>query len=185
MTKMDLRPDVSSGYPGRTYRFYTGEPIYKFGDGLSYSKSVYEFSSTTELVRPGPFVAPNSEQLQCGEDGPGDNCSAKDRDYCRSIAFPIEISLSHEGPAGTEVVLLYMSPPGAGHNGVPLKQLIDFKRVAVKGATVVDFSVEPCKQFKLTSIDEDGKTGSVFLPGVYTLSVDDESQLTVEFTKSQ
>ena len=24
-------------YPGRTHRFYTGTPVYKFGDGLSYT----------------------------------------------------------------------------------------------------------------------------------------------------
>ena len=32
---MNMRPkDVC---PGRTYRFYTGSPVFKFGEGLSYS----------------------------------------------------------------------------------------------------------------------------------------------------
>ncbi|RVW24644.1 Beta-xylosidase/alpha-L-arabinofuranosidase 2 [Vitis vinifera] len=38
MTNMNMRPDPASGYPGRTYRFYTGETIYTFGDGLSYTQ---------------------------------------------------------------------------------------------------------------------------------------------------
>lgn len=32
---MGMRPNKTSGNPGRTYRFYTGTPVYKFGDGLS------------------------------------------------------------------------------------------------------------------------------------------------------
>lgn len=43
MTDMRMRPNPASGYPGRTYRFYTGENVFKFGYGLSYSKYVYEF----------------------------------------------------------------------------------------------------------------------------------------------
>ena len=36
MLNVNMRPNVTSGYPGRTYRFYTGKPVYEFGDGLRY-----------------------------------------------------------------------------------------------------------------------------------------------------
>ena len=36
MTEMDMR-----AYPGRTYRFYTGTPVYEFGDGISYTNVTY------------------------------------------------------------------------------------------------------------------------------------------------
>ncbi len=34
MTDMGMRPNVTSGNPGHTYRFYTGVPVYPFGTGL-------------------------------------------------------------------------------------------------------------------------------------------------------
>ena len=37
MTIEKMRPDESLNYPGATYKFYTGEPIYEFGFGLSYT----------------------------------------------------------------------------------------------------------------------------------------------------
>lgn len=36
-----MRPDSIGGYHGRTYRFYTGEVVYTFGGGLSYSEFKY------------------------------------------------------------------------------------------------------------------------------------------------
>jgi hypothetical protein len=36
---MGMRPNKTSGNPGRSYRFYTGgDEVFKFGDGLSYSQ---------------------------------------------------------------------------------------------------------------------------------------------------
>lgn len=42
---MNMRPSRDSGNPGRGYRFYTGEPVYAFGSGLSYTK--FEYSELT------------------------------------------------------------------------------------------------------------------------------------------
>lgn len=30
--------------PGRTYKFYTGKPVFSFGDGLSYTTFSYKWS---------------------------------------------------------------------------------------------------------------------------------------------
>jgi len=38
MKNVNLRPNLQTGYPGRTYRFYNGVPVYKFGHGLNYNK---------------------------------------------------------------------------------------------------------------------------------------------------
>ncbi len=38
MFDMNMRSNAKTGYPGRTYRFYTGKPVFDFGAGLSYSK---------------------------------------------------------------------------------------------------------------------------------------------------
>ena len=47
MTNMNMRSDHHIGYPGRTYIFYTGKKVFEFGQGLSYSRYSYNFSSTT------------------------------------------------------------------------------------------------------------------------------------------
>ena len=40
--RLDMRPNASEGYSGRTYRFYTGTAVVPFGYGLSYSSFSYE-----------------------------------------------------------------------------------------------------------------------------------------------
>ncbi|GAB4853431.1 hypothetical protein Ancab_017622 [Ancistrocladus abbreviatus] len=37
MKDMNMRPDKTRGFPGRTYRFYTRPSLYQFGHGLSHS----------------------------------------------------------------------------------------------------------------------------------------------------
>ncbi|KAL0335150.1 UNVERIFIED_CONTAM: Beta-xylosidase/alpha-L-arabinofuranosidase 2 [Sesamum radiatum] len=50
MTNMNMRPDPATGYPGRTYRFYTGPTVFKFGDGLSYSQFDHRLVTAPTLV---------------------------------------------------------------------------------------------------------------------------------------
>ncbi|GFY90155.1 beta-D-xylosidase 4 [Actinidia rufa] len=49
MTNMNMRPDPATGYPGRTYRFYTGPTVYTFGDGLSYSSYNHKLVQAPKL----------------------------------------------------------------------------------------------------------------------------------------
>jgi hypothetical protein len=35
MTDMSMTPDAATGNPGRSYRYYTGTPVYEFGHGMS------------------------------------------------------------------------------------------------------------------------------------------------------
>lgn len=46
-----MRPNATSGNPGRTYRFYTGQPVYPYGSGLSYTSFSYS-NSTAALTVP-------------------------------------------------------------------------------------------------------------------------------------
>ncbi|KAK5840289.1 hypothetical protein PVK06_009181 [Gossypium arboreum] len=48
MTDMRMRPEPSSSYPGRTYRFYQGPKAFEFGYGLSYSNYTYEILPVTQ-----------------------------------------------------------------------------------------------------------------------------------------
>jgi len=47
---MQLRPNATSGNPGRTYLWYTGTPVYPFGYGLSYTTFTSVFIDTAQPV---------------------------------------------------------------------------------------------------------------------------------------
>ena len=51
MTDMSLRPNATTGNPGRTYQWYTGQPVFPFGFGLSYSSFSYHFTDTPAAVQ--------------------------------------------------------------------------------------------------------------------------------------
>ena len=59
MFDMGMRPNSSSGNPGRTHRFYTGDALYPFGWGLSYSSFSYGWAAGG---------APSSGPLRIRED---------------------------------------------------------------------------------------------------------------------
>jgi len=104
-----MRPNRSRGYPGRTHRFYTGTPVYRFGDGLSYTR--FEHSMGLSAV------------------APLDRTSAQSRDGVVAIAA---VSVANVGAlAGDEVLLLFGAPPGAGRHGRPSEQLLAFSRVTL------------------------------------------------------
>jgi beta-D-xylosidase 4 len=63
MSNMQMRPDLSAGYQGRTYRFFMGSPIWEFGYGLSYSK----FSHAI-VEAPSTLTAPTLNQQLCHND---------------------------------------------------------------------------------------------------------------------
>lgn len=66
MNVMNMRPNFSKGYPGRTYRFYTGNTVFQFGHGLSYSNYSYTFASSSinRIILPSfknHVVSPNTK----------------------------------------------------------------------------------------------------------------------------
>nr|BBF98353.1 beta-D-xylosidase/alpha-L-arabinofuranosidase [Nepenthes alata]BBF98355.1 beta-D-xylosidase/alpha-L-arabinofuranosidase [Nepenthes alata] len=149
MTNMNMRPNPSTGYPGRTYRFYTGQTVYSFGDGLSYSENRHH------LVRapPAQVLIPLEEGHLCLSS----NCSSLDavEESCRGLAFNIHIGIKNMGTMdGRETVFLFSSPPSV-HNS-PRKHLLDFKKISVaaNSEAVVKFRVDACKD--LSVVDENG-----------------------------
>eukprot|EP01060_Flectonema_neradi_P015811 TRINITY_DN2245_c0_g1_i4.p1 TRINITY_DN2245_c0_g1~~TRINITY_DN2245_c0_g1_i4.p1 ORF type:complete len:826 (+),score=196.82 TRINITY_DN2245_c0_g1_i4:47-2479(+) len=112
--------------PGRSYRYYKGTPIFKFGYGLSYTDFSLKFSSASQ----------QSEEITVTDTTPG------------SVAC----SVTNTGRvAGAEVVFAYMN----GTDGSEIKRLWGFQKVFLQpGETKqVEFSLPASK---MSTIDRDG-----------------------------
>ena len=116
--------------PGRTYRWYRGEPLFAFGSGLSLTSFAHSCSCATEAVA-------TADDIEC-------NCTAKNTGKL----------------AGDEVVMVYdaLSPAirssiGSAHP-VPRKRLVDFERVSVAaGGTATVRFIIPKAALVLTTAD--------------------------------
>ncbi|KAJ1695996.1 hypothetical protein LUZ63_012694 [Rhynchospora breviuscula] len=145
MTDMNMRANPSKGYPGRTYRFYTGPVIYPFGHGLSYTK----FSHS--LIRaPTQLSVPLDGQklMSVNSTNPAQRKVRAVRvthARCDALHIPIHVDVRNEGDRdGTHTVMIYSNPP-AGHSA-PAKQLVGFEKVHVTagGQVRVAMAVDVC-----------------------------------------
>ncbi|RDX60226.1 putative beta-D-xylosidase 7, partial [Mucuna pruriens] len=171
MTDMRMRADPSTGYPGRTYRFYKGPKVYEFGYGLSYSKYSYEFVSVThdKLHFNQSFthsMVENSETIRYKL------VSELGEQTCQSMSLSVTVRVQNRGPmVGKHPVLLFMRP-GKEKSRSPVKQLVDFQSVMLDAGemTHVGFEVSPCEH--LSRANEAG--AKIIEEGSYVLLVDDQ-----------
>ncbi|KAL7227776.1 hypothetical protein ACSBR1_022620 [Camellia fascicularis] len=149
MTNMNMRPNPFTGYPGRTYRFYTGPTIYTFGHGLSYTAFNHHLVQATKLVS-----IPLANNHVCHSS----NCKSidvVDEQSCRNLNFNIHLRVRNTGKmSGGQTVFLFLSPPKV-HNS-PQKHLMGFEKVFLSPQTerLVRFNVDVCKD--LSVVDEHG-----------------------------
>lgn len=155
MFDMNMRPNATTGCPGRSYRFYTGNAVYKFGDGMGYSKMAYSQPNVTGAdgisftSMSKPIVVP----LEAVHEG------IRASSHAPHLAPPMvsfEFDISNMGEIdGDEVVLVFVKSPLAGQNGFPLKELKGFTRqhVPAKSTQKVTMSLSP-QDLKLA--DDDG-----------------------------
>ncbi|XP_047340618.1 probable beta-D-xylosidase 7 [Impatiens glandulifera] len=153
MTDMRMRPDPSSGFPGRTYRFYHGKTVFEYGYGLSYTTYSYKFASVSKST-----FHFNQSTLEGG--------------ICDGSKFAASVLVKNEGEmAGKHPVLLFVKRVLPGRNSI-VKQLIGFESVRLNGGESgrVEFTVSPCEH--LGQANEDGLMG--IEGGSYHLVVGDE-----------
>ncbi|KAL8058447.1 hypothetical protein ABFX02_03G018800 [Erythranthe guttata] len=134
MTNMRMRPDPSSRYPGRTYRFYNGPKVFEFGYGLSYTKYSYEFMPSTPNTIHLNQLMPNSHQatdetsiirsLSVSEIG---------MHNCEKLNFSTHIGVENTGNmTGKHPVLLFVRHETTSNiNGRPSKELVGFESVSL------------------------------------------------------
>ena len=114
--------------PGRTYRYYTGKPLFSFGYGLSYTK--FEYS---KLALSATSIKP-----------------------CDSLN--VTVSVQNTGQvSGDEVIQVYVEPPKlSGKSFIPNIQLVGFERVSLAPSATHTGHYE-VNAYLLSLVDEDGE----------------------------
>lgn len=179
MNDMNMRADPSRGYPGRTYRFYTGSRVYGFGHGLSYSDYSYNFLSAPSKISLSRIIKDGSRKKLSyqaeKEVYETDYVPVNELQNCNSLSFSVHISVMNLGDLdGSHVVMLFSRGPKVVE-GSPESQLVGFSRVHTISNKSLETSilVYPCEH--LSFADEQGIR---ILPlGPHTLSVGDRKSV--------
>lgn len=175
MTDMNMRPNVSRSFPGRTYRFYNGEALYKFGHGLSYSIfSKFLISAPSTIV-----IKPEQEQ----EPEPKPNARVIDlsKVNCQKLQFQLVIGVKNDGKMdGSHVVLIFWKPANATPpvSGIPNIQLVGFDKVEVMQGKTKNITVklDVCKDLSIADVDGKRK----IITGLHTLVIGSSSERQVK-----
>jgi beta-glucosidase len=137
----DMPAYIDYSMKNRTYRFFTGKPLYPFGHGLSYTSFTYAATGDSDL------------SVAAGQ----------------SLTVSVNVANSGER-AGDEVVQAYLAPTAPQPEGrtVPVlqRQLVGFLRISLKPGETrkVSFTVDPRS---LSLVELDGTRAVV--PGHYRL----------------
>lgn len=99
----DYNIQANGSNPGHTYQYYSNDPIYPFGYGLSYTS--FEYSN------------PTIDKTSVDANG--------------TVAFTVDVTNTGD-KAGQEVVQLYVSHPDAGVGTTPAKQLKGFEKTELQ-----------------------------------------------------
>ncbi|XP_017969436.1 PREDICTED: probable beta-D-xylosidase 6 [Theobroma cacao] len=179
MNDMDMRADPFRGYPGRTYRFYTGKRVYGFGQGLSYTDFTYKFLfAPRKLSLSRSFTGTSSKNI-LHQRQVLDSVHIDEVTSCDSLRFYVHISVTNVGDMdGSHVVMLFSRAPKI-FQGTPEKQLIAFDRIHTSSyrSTKTSILVDPCNHLSIAN-----EHGERILPlGDHVLTLGDlEHSLSVE-----
>ncbi|KAL1744725.1 glycoside hydrolase family 3 protein [Schizophyllum fasciatum] len=161
MTDMNLRPDESTGNPGRTYKWYTGTPVYPYGYGLHYTNFSLAWASDA------PKACYNVQDATSGASGFVD-------------LVPLDtfkVAVTNDGSVASDYVALLFVSTQAGPAPAPIKELVAYARAAnVQPGASVEVELE----VTLGALARSDESGDASLyPGDYTLTLDYDGALSV------
>ncbi|KAF7376335.1 Glycoside hydrolase family 3 protein [Mycena sanguinolenta] len=164
MTDMNLRPNKTSGNPGRTYKWYTGTPVIDYGFGLHYTTFALQWHAQPAAIYDIQTLVAKAKSAAHLDIGAFDTFS---------------VTVRNTGHTTSDFVSLMFVKTTAGPAPFPNKALIGYTRVHGVGA---GSSATATIKVALNQIARTDSTGSAWLyPGAYTLSVDVPEQLTHSF----
>ncbi|XP_040384644.1 probable beta-D-xylosidase 2 [Oryza brachyantha] len=154
MTNMAMRANPAKGYPGRTYRFYTGPTIHPFGHGLSYTSFTHSLAHApaqlTVRLSGHHAVASTSLNSTVAATRLATRSGVRiAHARCEDLTVPVHVDVKNVGGRdGAHTVLVYSAPPEAatrGH-GAPVRQLVAFEKVhvAAGGTARVEMAIDVC-----------------------------------------
>ncbi|XP_050265012.1 probable beta-D-xylosidase 2 [Quercus robur] len=150
MTTMAMRSSQSTGYPGRTYRFYKGPVVYPFGYGISYTKYVHTIASAPTVIS-----IPLDGRHARGNTTTSGKAIRVTHAKCNRLSIGVQVDVRNKGSRDGSHTLLVFSTPPAGH-WVPHKQLVAFEKVHVpaRAQRRVLINIHVCKY--LSVVDKSG-----------------------------
>eukprot|EP00301_Raphidiophrys_heterophryoidea_P003378 c11525_g1_i1.p1 GENE.c11525_g1_i1~~c11525_g1_i1.p1 ORF type:complete len:806 (-),score=183.58 c11525_g1_i1:74-2326(-) len=167
MFDMGMRPNITTGNPGRTHRFYTGSPVYRFGSGLSYSAFKYSWQTGQDpsfklsLATLRKKISASVTTLESGLE--------------TVLSLPLRVCNSKEMD-GDHVLLVFASPPQAGKRGIPEQSLAAYTRVHVKKSLCNDVHLNvPARAFAFA----DNSGTSTTQIGLWKLRIGQPAQLSL------
>ena len=171
MTDMTLRPSATN--PGRTYKWYTGAPVYEFGFGLHYTTFAFAWAPSAHAHASTPAASYVIDHLISAG-----NASAAFLDLAPLDTFAVRVT--NTGEATSDYVALLFASGTFGPAPHPKKQLVSYTRVhalAPGQSAVAELAVT------LGAIARADDTGAKWVyPGTYTLALDTTAALTHTFT---
>jgi beta-D-xylosidase 4 len=160
-TDMNMRPNATTGSPGRTHRFYTGTPVYPFGAGITMTQWRYTVASNAITLDTATATTTTRGSTQTAS------------------STHVTVHVENIGSlASDHVVLAFLSAPDAGVNGTPLRSLAAYARLAaVAPGETRDVSFDLDATTLCAALGADTSTSSSGQPrpillGRYTLRLD-------------
>lgn len=107
---MNMRPNAATGNPGRTYRFFNNEPVFYFGDGMSYTEFDFEWQTPPPTTLDANVIKRALMSSSGGSHG---------SDFTKPIDT-LNITITNVGKvAGENIVHIFTGAPDRGINGTP------------------------------------------------------------------
>ncbi|CAF1191103.1 unnamed protein product [Adineta ricciae] len=161
MFDMQMRP--SKNNPGRTYKFYTGEAVYEFGTGLSYTTFHYSWSNDT---------AQRSYSIS--------SLIENKNDAHRVLIRSFRVNVTNIGTMpGDDVILAFVKVSNTVIDGpiLPIKQLFGFDRIHL-GINETKEVFFPLNVEHLLIVEQDGTKW--LYPGTYNVLIGQQLVYAIE-----
>ncbi|KFY00624.1 hypothetical protein O988_03198 [Pseudogymnoascus sp. VKM F-3808] len=166
---INLRPDESLSFPGRTYKWYTGKPVVPFGYGLHYTKFDFKWKATLNHEY-------NIQSLV-------ESCKKHPHDTINDNTpfATVKASVRNIGNENSDYIgLLFLSSQNAGPAPRPNKSLVSYLRlnnIKTKSEQVLHL---PLTLGSLARAEKNGNL--VIFPGIYKIALDISEALTFTFS---